>query len=231
MRLIGALSSGENPSANEQKDAGAVLNQMIDLWNAQSLMIFTQLIQDFSFVAGQQVYTVGFGGSFNTPRPAEIERGSVILNPTSAQPLEVPIPIYTEQDWQKVSIKATDSTFPLALYDDGAFPFRNFSFWPVPRDAASKFRLYSWSPLTQFPDYATVLTFPPGYYEAISYNLAVRLAPEFGATLRPDVVAIATSALATIKVMNHSEEAMVCDLGVVPGPSSRKVRNELFSIP
>jgi hypothetical protein len=231
MRLIGVLSSGENATAAEAQDGIAILNQMLDTWNRESLMIYTRLISDFAFVAAQQTYTYGTGGNFNSPRPAEIERASVVVNNSGAQPLEVPIAIYTDQDWQKVSIKNTDSTFPLSVYDDQAFPFRNLSFWPIPRDTLSFPRLYVWSLLTQFPDLSTVLTFPPGYYEAIRYNLAIRLAPEFGTSAKPEVIALAVNAISAIKAANIPEESLTCDLGVAPGPSSRKVRNELFSIP
>lgn len=231
MRLIGVLASGENLSGDEANDAAAVLNQMIDSANAESLMIYTKVIQDFAFVGAQQAYTFGTGGNFNAARPPYIERVSVMLNNGMPNQLEVPIALYTDQDWQKVSIKAVDSTFPLSVYDDGAFPFRNLSFWPVPRDTSSFPRIYSWSALTQFPDLQTVLTFPPAYYEWIRYNLAVRLAPEFQAPLRPEVAALASAAEAKIKAMNTDSEALTCDLGVAPGPSSRKVRNELFSIP
>lgn len=231
MRLIGALGSGETPSGDEGNDGAAIINQMLDSANAESLMIFTETIQDFAFVGGQQVYTLGTGGNFNAPRPAYIKRASVLLNNGTPQQLEVPITLYTTQDWQKVSIKATDSTFPLSVYDDGAFPFRNLAFWPTPRDTSSVPRFYTWSQLTQFPDLRTVLTFPPSYYEWIKYNGAIRFAPEFQMPLRPEVVQLAADATAKIKAMNSDDEALVCDLGVAPGPSGRKVRNELFSIP
>lgn len=231
MRLIGALGSGETPSGDEGNDGAAIINQMLDSANSESLMIFTETIQDFAFVGGQQVYTLGTGGNFNAPRPPYIKRASVLLNNGTPQQLEVPITLYTTQDWQKVSIKATDSTFPLSVYDDGAFPFRNLAFWPTPRDTSSVPRLYTWSPLTQFPDLRTILTFPPAYYEWIKYNGAIRFAPEFQMPLRPEVVQLASEATAKIKAMNSDDEALVCDLGVAPGPSSRKVRNELFSIP
>jgi len=231
MRLIGALGSGEQPSGEEAIDFGAVLNQMLDSANAEGLMIYTRQIQDFAFTPNKQVYTFGTGGDFDAPRPAYIERASVMLNNGMPQQLEVPITLYTDQDWQKVSIKGTDSTFPLSVYDDGAFPFRNLNYWPIPRDQSAVPRLYTWAALSQFPDIRTVLTFPPAYYEWIKYNLAVRLAPECQLPLRPEVLQLANDATTKIKAMNSDSEAMVCDLGVAPGPSSRKVRNELFSIP
>lgn len=232
MRLIGALGTGETPSGDEGNDACAVLNQMLDSANAEGMMIFTRNIKDFAFVGGQQVYTLGTGGNFDYPRPPYIERASVMLNNGMPNQLEVAIALYTDQDWQRVSIKGTDSTFPLSVYDDGSFPFRNLNYWPVPRDATQAIpRLYMWAQLAQFPDIRTVLNFPPAYYEWIKFNLAVRLAPEFQMTLRPEVVALADAATAKIKSFNSADEAISCDLGVAPGPSSRKVRNELFSIP
>jgi hypothetical protein len=228
LRLINVVASGENPTGTEAEDGLVVLNQMIDSFNAESLMIFTESIQDFPFTSEKQTYTLGSGGDFDTPRPAKIDRASVIL--ITANPIEIPIPIYNDQRWQQVTLKSVDTTFPLLVYDDGAFPFRNLNFWPIPRDGSSvKFRMYSWSPLSQFPDLTTKLTFPPAYYELIRYSLAVRLAPEFQAVLRPEVGALALSAISKVKAMNSKDDTLVSDLGV--GPSSSRIRNELFGIP
>jgi len=229
LRLINALASGENPTGTEAEDALIVLNQMIDSFNAESLMIFTESIQDFAFIPEQQTYKLGTGGDFNAPRPAKIDRASVILVTNPVNPIEIPIVIYSDQDWQQVTLKTIDTTYPLSMYDDGAFPFRNLSFWPIPRDNSSTFRMYSWSPLSQFPDLATKLSFPPAYFELIRYNLAVRLAPEFQAPLRPEVSGLALSSLAKVKAMNAKNDTLTSDLGV--GRLSSKVRNELFGIP
>lgn len=230
LRVIGVLDATSTPDSDSARDGLIDLNQMMDAWNAESLMIFTRLIQDFNFVPSQQVYTLGSGGNFNVERPAEIERASVVLvnNP---QAVEIPIKIYSDQEWQQVTLKAVDSTFPLSMYDDGGFPFRSLSFWPIPRDTSSKFRMYSWAQLLRFADLSTSYSFPPAYAKAIKYNLALELAPQYPISGRDmsEVAFHAQSSIAKIKAANTSDEQMSSDL--VAGLSNRKIRNELFSIP
>lgn len=233
LRLIGVIASGETAPADAANDSLEVLNMMIDGWNADRLTIYTIAINDFPFVANKQTYTLGTGGDFNIPRPPEITGASVVLLTNPGQPLERPLRIaINEKEWQDVSLKAVVSTFALIMYDDGAFPLRNLSFWPIPQEV-DNFRLYSWQPLAQWSSLATVLTFPPGYYEAIRYNLAVRLAEEFNAPQSPGIVALANSSLAKIKTANIPMNKLKCDEAYVgtSDPGLTNYRSELFNIP
>lgn len=205
MRLIGALASGESPSAAEASDALTVLNQMMDAWSADRLQVFTINIGTFPLVPGQQVYTLGTGGNFNAPRPARIDRISIVSLTNPAQPLELDIKIYTDQDWQGIPVKNITTTLPLGVYPDGSFPFNNLSYWPIPNVVVNTI-LYGWTALTQFPDLVTDETFPPGYLEALRYNLAVRLIAEMPGNYNPvtmqAIMKIAVESLARIRSMN-----------------------------
>lgn len=201
LRLIGVLASGETPSGNEAADALLILQQMIDSWQTERLNIFTINIQDFPLVAGQQTYTLGVGGNFNTTRPTEIESMSVIWLANPAQPLELPLEMLTDKQWQYVPVKAVPSTLPVYVYDDGSYPLRNLNFWPIPT-VVDNVRIYAWQTLTTFSDLTTDVVFPPGYLKAIRYNLAVDLAPEFGRSAPPEVGAQAILSKAKIKLVN-----------------------------
>jgi hypothetical protein len=232
LRLINVLASGEVPEASEAQDALLVANSMLDAWNIDRLMIYTINIQDFPLVASQQVYTLGLGGNFNAARPPKIERMSVVLVSNPANPLELSMTYTTsEAEWQEILLKATQTTFPLMCYDDGAFPLRSLSVWPVPREV-DNLRIYSWSQLSQFADLVTTYDFPPGYLEAVRYNLALRLAPEFGGNLPQGIPELAREALARIKVSNVPVNKLKCD-DIVSGGSAAgaNYRQELFNIP
>jgi hypothetical protein len=206
MRLIGALGSGETPTAAEASDSLLVLNQMLDSWNADRLMVFTITIGDFPLTPSQQVYTYGPGGNFNGVRPSKIESISIVSLTNPAQPLEIPIDVYTDSDWQQlVPVKIITTTLPTAVYDDGAYPLRNLSYWPIPTVAVNT-RIYGWTALGQFPDLNTQLFFPPGYPEALRYNLAVRLMAEmpgdFHQITAGIVQSLAVETLARVKSIN-----------------------------
>lgn len=201
LRLIGVTASGEQPTADEANDALVILNQMLDSWNAERLMIFTITIIDTPLTPGTQVYTLGTGGSLNFTRPARIERMSIVNFNNPVQPLELPLEMLSDQEWQSVPVKVISSTLPTKVYDDGAFPLRNLNFWPIPTVIVNT-RIYGWTALSQFPDLVTDMTFPAGYLKALRYNLAVDLAPEYGAPLRPEVAAQAVSSKAVLKSIN-----------------------------
>src|SRR5882757_7401705 len=185
LKLAGVLADGEEPSLSDANQGLSVFNDMIDAWNAERQAIFTTRSDDFPLVLGQQSYTLGTGGDFNIPRPARIDAMSSILLYNPANPVEVPISMFTVDDWQtKVPVKVVDGSFPLICYDDGDFPLRTLNFWPIPTQYQNSVRIYSWQALPA-QILQSQVTFPPGYAEAIRYNLAVRLGAEFAAPVAP----------------------------------------------
>lgn len=129
LRLINVIAAGETLDTGSANDALAAFNDMADSWNADRLTIFTTQINDFPLTLSKQTYTLGTGGDFDIPRPAAIDAMSSILLENPDNPMEVPIAIYTTQDWQqKVPVKVVDGNFPLICYDDGGFPLRKLTF-------------------------------------------------------------------------------------------------------
>jgi len=63
LRSIGALESGEQPDAPMATDCFNLLNEMLDQWSNDHLMIFTQQEIIQTLTGGQYIYTIGPGGS------------------------------------------------------------------------------------------------------------------------------------------------------------------------
>jgi len=211
MRLIGVIATGETPTPAEANDALLIANQMIDSWQAEKLMIFTITINQFNLQVGKQTYTMGTGGDFNVPRPPKIARASIVNLSNPAQPLELPIEMLTDTQWQAVPVKNISGSLPTVVYDDGAFPLRNLSYWTIPNVTVAT-RLYVWTLLNSFPDLITDITYPPGYLECLRYNLAVRLAPEYGVSvLSPIVMDMAAKSIARVKSINMVPVTAVVD--------------------
>lgn len=229
MRLIGVLASGETPQLSEANDALSVLNQMLDSWNADRLSVYTTTASDFALVQGKQTYTLGSGGFWDTNRPAKIDAMSVILTSNPSNPIEIPIPMYSVDDWQtKVPVKSVNGSFPTVCYDDGGFPLRTLSMWPIPTQV-NNFRIYAWQPLPILVNLQSTVTYPPGYAEGLRYNLAVRLGAEFGEEVAPIVQSIALSSLARLKTMNAPDLKLQSDLS--PGPAGYNYRADMFGLP
>lgn len=224
LRLIGALAPGETPTAAEAQDALLVANTMFDSWSTDRLLVNTiQRQGPYNLTAGQQTYTLGPGGTFNLSpvRPPFIQRMGVITLGNPAQPLELPLDMVTLDQWSAIPVKNIQSSIPTRVWDDTGFPFRTLSFWCVPNGSVgTQVVVYAWIAITQFPDLTTDVQFPPGYFRAIRYNLAVELAPEFldGQGASPTVIAIANESKGLIQSLNAPLLDLRCDPGLVsPG--------------
>lgn len=228
LKLVGVLADGEQPSDDTANQGLSVFNDMIDGWNAERQAIFTTSSNDFPFALGKQSYTLGAGGDFNIPRPARIDSMSAILLNDPSNPIEVPMDMYTVDQWQtQVPVKIVKGSFPQICYDDGDFPLRTLSFWPIPIDQPCSARIYSWQALAAQALTAQV-SFPPGYAEAIRYNLAVRLGAEFNAPASSVVVTLALAGLARVKTMNAPELTLRSDLA--PDPAGYNYKADMFGI-
>lgn len=202
LRLIGVLASGESPSASEAQDGLTALNNLIDSWSNENLMIFTKLREVFAFIANQRVYTMGTGGNFSTLRPQKIEN-ALIQIASNSPVLELPIQILSKDEYAAITIKTVTATFPLYMYCDYANPLANISVWPVPTDSSNNIVLYSWKPLANISALTSSLSLPPGYLRALIYNLAIDLAPEYGRQVAPTIPVEAVAAKAVLKRMNN----------------------------
>jgi hypothetical protein len=215
LRLINVVQSGETPAPEDVNVAQYSLEYMIDSWSNERLLIYEIVPQQFSFVSGQQVYTLGPGGNWNTTRPIRIEDAYVTYQGnTGAQTVDLRIKPLNSSQWASIAVKQTQSTFATSYYDDGEYPLRNIYFWPVPNQA-QLITLYMWMPLIDLSSgLTTQVQFPPGYERAFRYNLAVNLAPEFGKTVDPAVAAVADSSLAKLRSANAVPQVSRTDTGI-----------------
>jgi len=226
MLLLGVMESGEAIPANQAQDAFRRFNGLLSIWSAEELLIYTTNRNVYPLVIGQASYTYGPSGNFNAARPIWIDRASVIpaANPT----LEIPVDIYTDQDWQTVSIKSTTSSFPLCIHPRGDYPQNTIDVWPVPT-ATCSLVFYVPVALTAATSINDTVSFPPGYEEAFTAALAVRLGPIFGVQASPDVRAMAISGKDTLRAQNLVVPTLLCDssmLGDQNGPSVEAIRSK-----
>lgn len=225
LRLIGVLASGEQPQGAEQSDALDTLNSMIDSWNAERLMIYTVPRLLFNLNSGQQSYLYGLPTptvptpDFNSARPAKIERIDIIWLANPAQPLELPLQYLTVEQWADIPVKNISSALPQYCWDDNGFPLRTLNFWPIPNNIQLQVAIYPWNAIQEPVTLTTQLAFPPGYWKAFRYSLAVELAAEYP-VVPPQIVAgiaaMAQEAKRLVKVINTPILDLGCDPAVTP---------------
>lgn len=221
LRLIGAVASGETPAAGEMADGLTALNGMFGSWANERLLINAIVREEFTLTAGTAQYTLGTGGTLNTARPSKIERAGLEIV-TGSQTSEIPLEIITSDKYASIAIKDLQSTLPQMVYPDGAYPLQTLSFYPVP-STANTFVMYSWKPLAAITDAATDISVPPGYDDAIDYNLAVRLAPEFGKPVSQEVLNLAVVTKAHIKRLNFKPVLLKSDMAVLSKRSASDI--------
>ena len=62
LKDIGALEAGETPTADATQDAFEMLNDLLDQWSNENMMVYYQTEIIFPVVSGQTQYTIGPGG-------------------------------------------------------------------------------------------------------------------------------------------------------------------------
>ncbi len=217
LRLIQELAPGQTQHADDDNDALFVLNSMLDGWSIDRLNIYHIKRSDHTLVANQSSYTIGTGGNFNVARPVRIDNAGIILDDGSEKPLSILDPDEYAMVWQKTFA----TPIPWGLYCDYQHPLASLFLVPV-ASVAYGLALYSWQVLSSIASVATTISFPPGYADAIRYNLAVRLAPEWGRVLRPDVKDLAVETRAKIQMLNAPAPIMRVDPAYALGGDRRR---------
>jgi hypothetical protein len=167
-------------------DALESANMMLSTWATAGLIVHHVITEQFPLVAGQEVYTIGTTGNFDTTRPNRLIGGFI----RDSNNTDTPIEIISRDRYNSLANKET-SGIPRYLYYYPTFPLARIYVYFSPFEAYT-LSLDSLKPLTALVLDAD-LNMPPEYEEAIKWNLAVRLAPDYGRTPRPDVVALANS--------------------------------------
>jgi len=203
MMLAGILGQGENPAANEANDGLRTLNQLIEAWATENLMIYGTTEIMVPMVVGQDFYTWGVGGDINAPFPVQ-PIDSAWLTITSTTPAtRMNIKMLSDVEWQELSTPTIDSTYPVYVYVNRGYPMGKLHVWPVPNVAQSFITFLTRVQWTSgVANLDTVLDLAPGYTKALEYGLAVEIASLFGRTVPEAVLGQAVGSKARIKATN-----------------------------
>ena len=205
LQELGVLDAIQVAAAEDTAKGLEVGSDMLDAWRLDGLLISGTTINTHSLSDGTASYTIGDGGAFDQTWPTEILRWSVIQDDDAADPVETPIgrPLTSDQ-WQLVSIKTTEGSYPTKMYFDRlwAAGLGTCYFHPVPDNDDVDVKLYSRLPEILSLVAVTSYDLQPGMARAIKLNLALELARPYGRQVTPDLQASADKALGKIKRAN-----------------------------
>lgn len=205
LSLAGATAIDEPATASEQQLALRTVNVMLDKWSANRLLLRSTTELEFTTTANKSSYTVAASGAdITAPKPLRVLTGYYRQNN-----VDTPVEIITIEEYDNLTDKSVATGPPTYIaYDPGAAQqsVQTGTFYIyLTSDQPYLIHLETDSYLTEFASVTDTVSFAPAYYEAIIYNLAVRLFRHFHpskAGIPADIVGLANSSLNTLRALN-----------------------------
>jgi hypothetical protein len=215
LRLLGVLAEGETPSASVSQDSLMALNQMIDSWNTERLMIFNTIDQVFTWPSGEIQRHLGPSGAsiggFNGIRPILLDDATYFKAPNG---VSYGIKFINQQQYDGIAVKTVTSTYPQVMWINMEYPNIQMTLYPRPTQDL-EWHFISVQELDQPAGLSTTMYYPPGYLRAFTYNLAMEIAPEFGVEPSPQVTRIAMTSKRDLKRINNPDDVMAMPYAMV----------------
>lgn len=205
LRLIGAIATGETPTADEANDGLVTLNDMLDSWTTESLAIYGSDDNTFTTVPGQLLYTIGPGGNFVTDRPVRISDAFCTYGG-----VDYDIVIIGQGEYDRITLKTQQQQIIERLLYINDNPLGIIKLWPVPASAVPLV-LNIDRVLTSIPNLSTTISMPPGYSIAMRYTLALLMAPDYGIQIDAAMNGMANAMKANLKRANRQKRVSQFD--------------------
>jgi hypothetical protein len=208
MQELGVLAQGVNASSANLAWGIEKLNDMIDLWNTNNIIVPYIDNIPYAIASSKTSYTIGpSGADFTGKRPIKIEGANWINTSGDKYSLEcINVDSYFNEP------KLTSGTIPSRLYYKPTYPLGTIYLIPYPSGAGGYLEIWANNQLSQFSDLTTTYSLPQGYRLPIKSNLAVSLAPSFQVEVSPMLAATANNSLLAIKSMNTRAVPVYSDL-------------------
>lgn len=195
LREIGVLGDDQAMTAEQTTGGLRALNRLLERMSNQRL--FNPVETQLSYpLTGSQSFTIGpSGADLTAARPLRVIGAYATLADIS-----YPVRLLTAQEWDSIGYKVSSGGAPAGVYYEATYPSGTVYVYQPTAGYTLKLRVLT--VIDSFADHAEDLALPPGYEEALVLNLAVRLAPGYGAALRAETINDARNALRIIKRTN-----------------------------
>jgi hypothetical protein len=217
---IGVLEAGGTGATADRTYCLGHVNRMLSGWSAEIGPIFAETVDSLTWASGNASRTIGTGADLNTTRPEK-----VIAAYYRDGGDDIPIAVLSHQRYQAIWDKALTSSDPRVLAYNPTMTTGTLYMWPVPSGNIT-LRLVSYKPFTAISDATQDSGLPSGYEAAIVPNLAIRIAPAFGAVVSPDTRAEARKAKAVLTAANLIPQPMKPEYGGEVGDEINLWTNE-----
>jgi hypothetical protein len=206
LRKIGQLGIGQSLNSSQSQQALRTANRMLQKWSLQRLMLYVVATRTCVLTNGTQDYTIGpTGATFIGSRPVIIEAGQALIPGTSMQN---PLNILSKAQWDALPDRGTVcgvNGVPSNIWPEYTYPNLAFHVSPIPSTLSTgpvTFKLGVWEVLQQFATIFTELALPEGYEDALVWNLAMQLAPDYDVQPSQMVIDNAVDSLVQVQKNN-----------------------------
>lgn len=226
LRIAGITKRpGIGPSADQYGELIPALNRMIGSYNLDGHRIFTTSIDEYAFVDGQKIYTIGPGGDFDNPRPIFITGANTIF-PTDPQVRQA-IRILSQAQWRAITVQDISGAPAYGLYYGNSMDDAGLGRIYIEPQAPTGYllELYTWLALADsFTSSTDAVVLPPGYAAMLTWNLGVEAAIMYPleSHLHPLATEKAAQALNAVITSNSKAPEMAIEQGA-DGRSGRQV--------
>lgn len=196
LERLGVIAVGETPSADDINTVFDDVNDLLDSWSNDKLLLYAENFETFALVGSQASYTVGPSANFDTVRPLEIQRAWITINS-----VDYPLTPMNNEQYSNIGMKAITSTIPTNFYYNSTFPNGALYIWPVPSQAVP-ITIVSLKQFVRFSSLNTSVSLPPGLSRAIKWNGIAELATAFGKSPTQTIINKAAESKALLKTNN-----------------------------
>lgn len=211
LRLLGVRNIGQPLSAEEQDQGLEALNTLLLSWSSERMLVQALQTDSFSAVPGQSTYTLGQSvtADVNTIRPEKFISGMLFDSNMVNAPL-------TQIGVEGVTaiVNPLQSGKPNVFAYDNEYPLGSVYLFPTP-DAAYQVALFSIKEMANYSSVAVNHGLEGDYENAVSYNLAVHLAPKYGVVTAPEVVAVAAQSISRLINERYGKLDATLDAGIM----------------
>jgi hypothetical protein len=176
LRKLGVLPSGGTPSSAQINDASDALNAIIKAFQADGMPLWKISSQTFTVADGVASYTVGPSQTVNCPKPLKVIQA--FWTPSGGT--NTPLNIYNRYDFNDLPQGTTYEGDPVNMYYQPLRTTGTLTLWPTPNNSTTTVTFHYQSPYEDMDAATDDFDFPSEWIQALIYNLAWSLAPEYG---------------------------------------------------
>lgn len=210
---------GDPLQAPDLQTAFFTLQAMLDGWQLEPGSFRQVAVESFTTQAGKSSYLVGPSALNPSPAPdwvtpflpMQFDPGSIT---NFVGTVEIPVGIDARADWEAIALKTMQSSILTDCWPQFGLTAVTLNFWPVPNTSIAV-NLYLPQQLSTPAAATATVILPPGYQEAMTFELAIKCSSKFGAALPAWLPEAWREAKEKIRAANWEPLAQRCDAALL----------------